>query len=322
MTAFFRTAPLRRLTKPLAALALAGLFAGPALAREQTAPAPAAPVAGPVAAPAPAPQVVHPALWKVADADTTIYLFGTVHVLKPGYDWLNGPLKQALDGSDELVTEVLDPVGGEAQAALLSRATLPAGQTLRALMDAPQRTAFEALLGRVGLQAPAFDRFKPWYAAVVLSSLPMISQGLSPKDGAEATLNAYPGGKARTRAGLETIDYQLGLFDTLPADAQLAYLGNVVRDYDKIGPEIDSLIVAWGKGDAEALATIMNADMDDPRLTETLLVGRNRHWAQWIKARLDKPGTVFVAVGAGHLAGKGSVQEQLAALGLATQRVQ
>jgi hypothetical protein len=73
----------------------------------------------------------------------------------------------------------------------------------------------------------------------------------------------------------------------------------VVRDYDKIGPEIDSLIVAWGKGDAEALATIMNADMDDPRLTETLLVGRNRHWAQWIKARLDKPGTVFVAVGAG-----------------------
>jgi hypothetical protein len=97
-----------------------------------------------------------------------------------------------------MVTEVLDPWAARRRRRCL-RATLPEARAR--LMDAPERTAFEALLGRVGLQAPAFDRFKPWYAAVVLSSLPMISQGLQPQDGAEATLNAYPGGKARTRAG-------------------------------------------------------------------------------------------------------------------------
>ena len=267
---------------------------------------------------------LHPALWKVADNDTTIWLFGTVHVMKPGLDWLEGPVAAALDGSNELITEVVEPQGPRAQAALIDHATLPAGPSLRDLLGPDRLARFDALLRKTGLKADALDRFKPWYAAVVLSSLPMVQRGLHAEDGAEAQLVAHwtDLGSVRTRGGLETVDYQLGLFDSLPADAQLAYLDTVIENYDQIGPQIDQLFDAWGKGDGEALAKVMNADMDDPRLTQTLITGRNRQWAKWIAQRLATPGSVFVAVGAGHLAGPGSVQEQLVRAGLTVTRVQ
>ena len=265
---------------------------------------------------------LHPALWVARDHDTTIYLFGTFHLLKPGFTFLTGALAKALDQSGELVTEVVDPAGSETQKALLSRATLPKGQTLRALMPKQQRADYEALLAKIPLNPVLLDRYKPWYAAVVLSSLPLIKAGLDPKSGAEVALSANADARHMPHSALETADYQLGLFDMLPTDVQLGFLSSVMRDYDKIAPEIDGLVDAWGHGDAEGLAKAMNADMDDPRLEQVLLIQRNRTWAAWVRERLKKPGTVFVAVGAGHLAGKGSVQEQLAKAGIASTRVQ
>lgn len=304
----------RRWLSGAVGVAMAALACAPALADPQQLPTPVAPHVVPVA--------LHPALWKVADADTTIYLFGTVHVMKPGTVWLDGPPARALDGSDELVTEIVDPTGTATQTALLARATLPKDKNLRAMMGKQQRVAYEAVLKKAFLPLDALDRYKPWYAGVVLASLPLIHAGLTAKSGAEALLDARPAPRPRGRSGLETVNYQLGLFDSLPVKSQLTYLGSVVKEYDTIAAQIDDLVKAWGDGDAEALAKAMNADMDDPRLVETLLIGRNRHWAQWVRTRLATPGTVFVAVGAGHLAGKGSVQAQLTRLGIATTRVQ
>lgn len=311
----------RSLARALAALTLAVTSISPAFADAQRLPTPVPASQVPVEQ-AKAPRVLHPALWVAKDADTTIYLFGTMHVLKPGLDWLNGPLERALDSSDELVTEITDPTGTATQSAVLARATLPKGETLRAMMDAKDRAAYEALMAKIKLPPAALDQYKPWYVAVVLSSLPLIRQGLDPKSGAEATLDAEIRKQGKPHGALETVDGQLGLFDSLPREAQLAYLAEVVKDYDKVVPQIDDLVKAWGDGDAAELAKNMNDEMDDPRLMKTLLIDRNANWAKWIAHRMEQPGTVFVAVGAGHLAGKGSVQDQLKALGIATARVQ
>lgn len=312
-----------------------GLAGAPLRADPQRFPTPVPPIMAPaplsetahraaaIAPLKPAPAVLlHPALWVVRDHDTTIYLFGTFHLLRPGNVFLTGPLAKALDRSGELVTEVVDPAGIETQKALLSRATLPPGQTLRALMLAKQRAEYEALLAKIPLNPVLLDRYKPWYAAVVLSSLPLLKAGLDPKSGAEVALSANAERRKVPHSALETADYQLGLFDGLPTAVQMGFLASVMRDYDKIAPEIDGLVDAWGHGDAEGLAKAMNADIDDPRLEQVLLIQRNRNWATWVRARLHQPGTVFVAVGAGHLAGKGSVQAQLAEAGIQTQRVQ
>src|SRR3546814_1628583 len=110
-------------------------------------------------------------------------------------------------------------------------------------------------------------------------------------------------------AGLETIDQQIGYFDTLPEASQIAFLNAVVKDIDTLGPTLDTLVDQWSKGDPDALAATMNESMEaTPDLAKTLLFDRNANWAGQLQARMDQPGTVFVAVGAGHLAGQHSVQ--------------
>lgn len=299
--------PLARLFAPLCALPL--LLAGaPALAE---APVPAAQVA---------PES-RPALWKVSDADTTIWLFGTIHVLPHGgAPWLTGPVAQALRSSDSLVTEILPGDPASAGKAAAAHGFLPEGEHLFALLGPERTSRLQARLAQAGIPTANVDRMKPWFAALVLSLAPLTKLGYSASDGAERTLAAaHPAGQD----ALETAEFQLALMDSLPRDAQIAWLDATIAQFDTAPAQIDAMIAAWRKGDAQGLARMMTADMsDDPRLLETLLMRRNANWAQWIEKRLKQPGTVFIAVGAGHLAGKGSVQERLTRDGLTVTRVQ
>lgn len=292
------------------------LLSAAAPAQQQSLPTEQPVVAEPVAA------EVHPALWKVADADTTIYLFGTIHLLPEGLDWFRGPLAEAFARSDELVTEIPEVDAETSQAVLLKRGILPAGQSLRDQFDPRQRALFERTLASYELPLNAFDRFKPWYAAVVLATLPLQRKGYSLAHGVETDLAARNTALARPRIGLETLDYQLGLFDSFPATVQRRYLFEVIAALPDLDKDVTEMVAAWRVGDAAKLANLMNAEEDDPAMIEALLTTRNRDWAKWIAARLTQPGTVFLAVGAGHLGGKGSVQDQLDRLGVKSERVQ
>ena len=264
-----------------------------------------------------------PALWKVADEDTTIWLFGTVHALPKDVDWYDGTIAEALAGSDMLVTEILTDADTpkRTQEAILSRAVLPEGQTLRAMLDAEQTERYEAALARLEMPPGSFDRFEPWYAAMMFSMLPLLKQGYLTDAGVEKVLDGNAG-TAKPRGELETIESQLAIFDELPMDARLDYLMEAVDASTDIKALLDAMVAEWLEGDADELAVLMNADMTDPVLMEKLLYARNRAWAEWIDKRLEQPGTVFVAVGAGHLAGAKSVQDALRDRGIATTRVQ
>ena len=272
------------------------------------------------AAVAPAPS--GPALWKVADEDTTIYLFGTVHALPKDVEWYRGPVADALAAAQVLVTEI--PPGElttpAVQQAFLAKAQLPAGQSLRDLLNSEQRASFEAALTKFGLPLAAFDRVEPWFAAMTLSALPLLKGGYSLEAGVELAIEGKAGTK--TRAALETVDGQLRLFDEMPMAVQTAYLISVAEQIDKVVPAMNGMVAAWARGDAERLAALMNEQLDDPALADRLLYARNRDWAKWVAKRLDEPGTVFVAVGAGHLAGANSVQDYLTKAGTAVVRVQ
>ncbi|HUQ13189.1 MAG TPA: TraB/GumN family protein [Novosphingobium sp.] len=308
---------LARLSLVFGGLALAA----PALADPQSLPAPVAPKLVELATGAAAPPL-KPALWKVTDDDTTIYLFGTIHALKPGLPWFDGAIAQAFAQSGTLVTEIADVGSMDTAQVLLGSAMLPAGQSLRAKLSEADRAAYDAALAKAAIPSVALDRFKPWYAAVVLSSLPLLRSGYKLEEGVEIQLAKQARASDKKQEALETAAYQLGLFDALPEASQLAYLRQVVDNFDNVTAQIDTLITEWGEGDAEGLAAQMNADKSDAELVEVLLARRNRAWAEWIDTRLDQPGTVFVAVGAGHLAGAGSVQDMLTARGIVSARVQ
>jgi uncharacterized protein YbaP (TraB family) len=304
----------RILASLLAALALAAAPQASAATQHHPRPQPVALKA------APAP--VHPALWVVKDKDTTIYLFGTVHALPKGVAWYDGKPASAFESADTLVTEIIEKSPEEMRPVVKAKAMLPEGQSLRDLLSPAQRKAFEGALGANGLPVTAFDRFQPWYAAVALSTLPVLRGGYDPANGVDATLSDKAKADGRSHEALETAEYQLGLFASLPLAVQQRYLAEVVRNLPKVTDELGSIIKAWEMGNAPRLARLMNADEDDPRLRATLLINRNKAWARWIRARLAKPGTVFLAVGAGHLAGPGSVQDQLRKLGITATRVQ
>jgi uncharacterized protein len=272
----------------------------------------------------PAPVVARPALWKVSDADTTIYLFGSVHALPKGIEWLDGPLEAAFDQSQELVTEIVESDDSDPRMAAMvaGMAALPPGKGLRAMLAPKARARFEAALRANRLPVAAFDRLKPWYAAIYLSTMRILGDGYDPENSVEKALGKRAKALNHPHSALETMEFQMGLFDSLPQTTQLRFLNEVVATLPHSHGELVAMVEAWKRGDAVKLARLMNEDQSEPELMERLLISRNRTWAGWITARLDKPGVVFVAVGAGHLAGAGSVQDQLAAKGISTTRVQ
>ncbi|MEM7688199.1 MAG: TraB/GumN family protein [Pseudomonadota bacterium] len=264
-----------------------------------------------------------PALWKVADEDTTIYLFGTVHALPEGIEWYDEDIANALTSSDTLVTEIrMDPASEQAMQALaIQKSALPAGTTLRSLLSEEQTAAYEAALAGLSIPAPAFDGLEPWMVGLTLTMLPLMKEGYSPDSGVEKVLLSKIGDKPQD--ALETAEFQLGVFDTLPQDKQVEFLMEAVDGMDEVKEMLDNMVARWVVGDADGLAEIMNEGMDDPTIADALLYNRNANWAEWIDARLDNtPGTVFIAVGAGHLAGEKSVQDMLEDRDIAVTRIQ
>lgn len=310
---------MNRISKLLAApLALLTALAGVPLLAE--------PAAQPAIVAEPAPATVekpaHPALWKVADADTTIYLFGTIHLLPEGIDWYKGAVAQAFEKADLLVTEIPETPDDVSAAMLLKHGTLPPGQTMRAGMTDSERASYEAAMLKSGLPPTAFDRYKPWFAAVVLATLPLQREGFNLANGVEHQLDTRNKALGRDRIGLETLDYQLSIFNSFGPEVQKHYLFEVIKAEPTIKDDVAKMIAAWAKGDAAELAALLNAEEEDPAMYQALLTNRNKAWAQWIGQRLDQPGTVFIAVGAGHLGGKDSVQDILAQQGHQAARVQ
>ena len=287
---------------------------------------PAAQAAEPAPQTAPAPAATtdaDPALWVVKDDDTTIYLFGSVHVLKPGLSWFDEAVKDAFDKSDQLMLEMVMPEDQAAVAkTMMPLAMDTTGKTLPSRLSPDELKAYQAAMTGLGLPANAFDNFEPWFPAMTLSVLPLTKLGYDPEQGAEKLLTSAAKAAGKPIAGFETFEEQLGFFDNLPEAQQVAFLNSVVNDMDKLAPMLDKMVVLWGKGDPDGLAVLMNESMAaTPELAKTLLWDRNQRWADAIKARMDQPGTVFVAVGAGHLAGDKSVQDYLKARGLTATRV-
>jgi len=264
-----------------------------------------------------------PALWVVKDDDTTIYLFGTVHVLKPGLSWFDEAVKKAFDASGELVLELPGtPDPAAIQPIIMKYGISTSGPTLTQKLPEDKRAPFAKAMAEFGVPQAAVDRFKPWLAGTQLSMLTLVKAGYDPKSGAEETLSAAAKAAGKPISGLETVEEQFGFLDSLPEPAQMRMLIDAIDKLDTAAGEFDKLVAAWSKGDAETLGALMNEGLrSTPELSKVLLADRNARWADWIKTRLDKPGVVFVAVGAGHLAGGDSVQAMLKARQVETKRV-
>lgn len=297
---------MKYLRRGLAALGIAALTSGATLAE-------------------PASAKGRPALWQVSDKDTTVYLFGTIHLLPKDYAWRTPAFDKAVAGSQSLVIEtIVDPANPQALAAEMARLGIRSGlPPLASRVPLARRAMLETAITKTGVPRAAFDRMETWAAAFVLLGTQFQDLGLSGDAGVETVLRG-----AFTQAGkpvgqLETNAEQLGLFDTLPESAQLSLLEGAIEAPGEMRGEFQNMLGAWGRGDVAQIGATFNEDLaGSPALREALLSRRNVNWTRWIQRRMASPGSVLVAVGAGHLAGADSVISMLKRDGYRVRRVQ
>ncbi|ASE39885.1 TraB/GumN family protein [Brevundimonas vesicularis] len=272
------------------------------------------------AAPAPI-QGEGPALWVVKDADSTLYLFGSVHVLRPTTGWASPRVEAAFDSASDIWFEISNPDDQAAIMPLIQQHGLSPETPLSSRLTPEENAELDAAAKAMGAYAAQLQPMKPWLAALSLSVAPLIKAGYDPKSGVELVLKARAEAAGKPIHGFETIDKQVGILAGLPDDVQLVFLRETLKDYENAATKLDEMVEAWARGDVATLDRVTITEMKEasPALYQSVLVDRNTDWANQIQTLLEGSGTAFIAVGAAHLTGDDSVQAILQKRGVTVE---
>jgi uncharacterized protein len=260
------------------------------------------------------------ALWELHGKHNTVYLFGSIHVLRPSDYPLPPAVLEAYSHAKAIFMEVnLKEIDAQSmQAELLSSAMLKEGRTLPSILGKQRYDHAGALAHDVGVELSTFDQFAPWFAAEAISQMQLMQLGFQPQSGVEMYFLERARNDGKSVAGLETIHDQIALFDGLTLDAQAAYLLTSLEEAHDLPKEIDAMVQAWHRGDIGWFESQLKNDFGrDPQLYQSVLVARNRKWLPKIEALLNDDKDYLVIVGTGHLVGAGSVIDLLKKDGIA-----
>ena len=263
-----------------------------------------------------------PAMWVVRDHDSTIYLFGTVHVMKPGTTWRTPRIEAALASSDELVLEIEEVDDPNAAAPIVARYGLDMTRPLSSRLTPEEREKLGKAAAAMGLNAAAFEPMRPWLVSLQLVIGSLVKAGYDPNAGIDRLLKAAAVQSGKPVRSLETLEQQMRFFADMPPDVELALFRQALEDFEQGAAVFDPLAEGWARGDLSVLERYLVTEWkaEAPNLYRVLIVQRNQDWARQIEAKLRGSGTSFIAVGAGHLVGPDSVQAQLRARGIASAR--
>lgn len=271
----------------------------------------------------PAEPAGEPALWRIRDADSEIWLFGTVHVLPADIRWRGPHVSAAFAAADEFVTETdTSPEAAASYPALAARfGTLPAGERLSAKLSQDEQAQLARLARAAGLDPPSLDRLRPWLAALQLSFAYAAREGHSPDAGVETVLAAEARRTGKRLSFFETPEQQIRFLADLPPGEELRFLTVTMRQIEQDSTLLDDLDRAWARGDVIELERLLDAQWEESgaAIHESIILRRNRAWADVIEHRLAGEGRVFIAVGAAHLVGDGSVIDLLRERGVAVE---
>ena len=253
-----------------------------------------------------------PALWVVRDADSTLYLFGTIHMMRPDTAWRTGRVDEAFDSASQLILEVVSPDDQATLTSLIREHGISPDRPLSSLLPPEYLARLDVVARTLGGSAAQMDSMRPWLAGVNIESAAIISAGYDPRSGVEPILKARAMAAGMTVSGFETPEDQILMLAGFPEDGQLAYLRASLDAFGEAQTQLDQLVEAWVAGDTGRIrALAVDPLRATPVVYERLLVRRNTDWADQIQTLLEGSGTVFIAVGSMHLTGDDSVQQIL-----------
>jgi uncharacterized protein YbaP (TraB family) len=263
-------------------------------------------------------------LWELHGKHNTVYLLGSIHVLRPSDYPLAPAVLAAYADSKSLLMEVnLEEIGSaQVQAEMLGSAMLPGGKTLTEVLGKERFGRADGLARGVGVELSTFDQFAPWFAAEAISQLQLTQLGFQAESGVEMYFMDKARSDGKSVAGLETVHDQIALFTNMSLDTQADYLLSSLEQAHDLPKDVDSMVSAWRRGDTQWFAAEMQTEFGrDSKVYESVIGARNRKWIPKIETLLADDKNYLVIVGTGHLVGQGSVIDLLKKDGIgATQR--
>jgi uncharacterized protein YbaP (TraB family) len=263
-----------------------------------------------------------PSLWAVAGRSNTVYLFGSVHLLRPGEFALQGALEDAYDGAAAVYLEIDmdDLTSPEIAAATVARAIDPAGRSLDELMGEDAALA-RARAEKAGIDLSTLSQLEPWFAGLAVVSLALARDGYSAEAGVEQVVQDRAAADGKEILGLETLDEQLAALDSMEIGIQREFLLKALDDAQRPADALQGFLRSWREGDDAALAAELAGEFAGmPELYRSLLVERNRKWTERISGLLDDSRDFLVVVGSLHLVGPDGLPRMLRARGFTVTR--
>jgi hypothetical protein len=254
-------------------------------------------------------------LWTVEGKHNTVYLLGSIHVLRASDEGLPAIADEAYSDAEQIVMEIdMDDPASQPLAmfgAMQRAAMLPPGQSLRSVLGADyERVQAQAL--EAGVDLASLDQVAPWFVAITLMSLELAKRGFDPALGVEQTVASRAMADRKPIIGLETAEQQFAVMSSLPLAEQKRFLLMSLEEADRMDTELESLLAAWRAGDTDELETLLSSEFERfPELYKPLTEDRNRVWVEKLAGLLDDDDDYLVVVGALHLVGRNSVVDLL-----------
>lgn len=263
-----------------------------------------------------------PALWVIRDADSTIYLYGAIHMLKDGTAWGSHKVDAAFDSASNVWFEVTNPDDQSALGPLFQQHAMSPDKPLSSWLTPQEQATLDTAVRAVGMSPAQIDPARPWFAALMIATGPLTAAGFSPENSVELNLRARALAAGKSIHGLETLDQQVGGLARMSDEGQMIYLRSYLSTYATAADQMQRAVAGWSTGDTTAMDRFAfeNGRAISEEVHQIFLAKRNADWADQIEGLLKGSGVSFIAVGAAHLAGDDSLQALLAAKGITVTR--
>lgn len=261
-------------------------------------------------------------LWSVRSSSTTLYLLGSVHLMKPDAYPLGEAIEGAFADAEIVMFEVdLDQLTGAALK-LLAAGSLPDGRRLRDVVSDETWGLVESRLADLEMDVEGVQRMRPWLVAVSITSAELARAGYDQTAGVDMYFSGRAKAEGKRRLALESVDFQVGLFEDLSQEEDAEFLQYTLEELDTIIPMVDELVVHWKSGHVTEVESLLtDAYREFPDLFRRLVSDRNQNWLPQIERLLAGDEPALVVVGALHLVGQQGLLELLRQRGFTVQQL-
>lgn len=264
-------------------------------------------------------------IYKIQSQKNTVYLLGSIHVLAEEYYPLTRSFSYAYYNSQKIIFEI-DPeilFSPGSFAKYEKRYTFQNGKTLETVLSPKTYSLVKQALKAMGADVQKVKQYKPWVLYLTLSGRFDSSVDFRPELGIENHFYRMAKDAGKPTGGLETLQDQIDVFNTLPLHIQDALLQEslAITNSQEREKAFLHMVKAWHQGSLQGLEQLVETVKKFPLFYNNLLVQRNRHWVPQIESFLQEDKNVLVIVGAAHLPGEDGLLALLAEKGYRIERI-